>query len=145
MKINKNETNIIIRLDLCSKNKTVSNDINLILEQLPETPKYHHLIGAHRILNNNNKRPTTNKRTTINFEYPFITYSLDEACKQVITQWIKHSGTLKNLRNNYEFKAELNFELTIANKDYPSIIFSPDLLNQLKQLEWTISFTFYEE
>ena len=135
---------ITIRLDAISHENSSAENITDILKHLP-TPDYYYLLGETRILSDNRVFHKPNENTIINFKSQYEVFDIEEANIQFKKHWLKYTNNIKLISKEYTFKFQLNYEIVVFNLNYPSLIFNPAFLKFIADLNFELSFYFYND
>lgn len=135
---------VTIRLDAVSYENSSIKYISEILNLLP-APEYYDLMGETRILTDGRAFPIPNENTRINFTHKSEVFDIEECSISFKEYWLKYTDNIKLLSTKYNFKFLLNYEIVVFNLNYPSLIFSADFLKFIADLNFELSFYFYND
>lgn len=136
------EPTITIRFSIFSKEKESSSYYEQIRELLPNSSSSQ-LIDKYRVLSNGNIRSKKNTETSFDFELIMKSYDLLEVHKKWMDFWLPYFGNIKLIKEKYGFEFHLNYEITINEKNYPSMYFPVDFTSILSDLDIEFSIYFY--
>jgi len=135
---------VTIQLDAVSYENSSVDNIAEILNFLP-APEYYYLMGETRILTDGRLFHKPSERTLINFAQQSEVFDIEECSIYFKNYWLKYTDNIKLLSTKYNFKFLLNYEIVVFDLNYPSLIFSADFLKFIADLNFELSFYFYND
>jgi hypothetical protein len=138
------KANIKIRLELVSTNKSSLDNICEVLTLLPK-PNYYQLIDKIRILDDGRVFPKPNSETLINYTNNYEEYDLENCNEKFLEFWIEYYDNLKKISTVFGYKILLNYEITIYDLHYPSLIFKKKINDFISNLDIELSLYFYND
>lgn len=138
------KANIIIRLELVSTSKSSIDNIDEVLTLLPK-PYYHHLIDEIRNLKDGRVSQKPNENTLINFTNNYTEYDLENCNEKFLNFWNEYYDNLKKISNIFNYKILLNYEITVYDLHYLSLIFKKKINDFISNLDIELSLYFYND
>ncbi len=122
-----------------------SMDVFSEVKSLIPVPDIHYKKGDKRVLRDGRILPKLNEKTTFTFEYSFRTDDINECNEKIQKIWSERSKNLQLITAKFNYKIELNYEITVYDLHYPFINFSQSFLNFLSTHSISMSHYFYND